>query len=271
MRRAIWERSIGDGSIRFKIAARRAPVNLVEEVEEIGAELNGRLFTDRKALLNRQIRVERVRAVDTVPTYSSNLVQTGLGEECTRAREWIIRLTEELQVVPRRSCNAAVESTWISINLAWNATRYRIAARAIAKRKGQAAGVGKHWTELPASNELIDNTADIAGKHLVSSEGQLIQAINNNLLFPDKTVAALHSRFAPGGIARGPTGCTLPSIVSIHGKSMRELLGKSDLKCIEVTVEIIAVIGDAVGPTALSASEERIRWNDMVSRIGTCR
>src|SRR5215471_7533785 len=105
----------------------------------------------------------------------------------------------------------------IPINLARNSTRYDVTARTVAKRKGQATGVGKHWTKLPASDDLIDNTADIAGKRLVLSEGQLVQAINNNLLFPDKTAAALHSRLAPGGISGGPIRGTLPCVVPVHG------------------------------------------------------
>lgn len=103
MRRAIRERSIADRSIRFKVAARRTPVNLVEDVEEICTELDGRLFTDRKALLDCQIRIEKVRTINAVPPNGSNLIQTRLCEECTWAGKWKVRLAEEVQVVARRA------------------------------------------------------------------------------------------------------------------------------------------------------------------------
>lgn len=162
-----------------------------------------------------------------------------------------------------------MECVRISIDLAWNAAWYHVTARTIAKREGKAGRVREHWAKLPASYELVDDRADIAGEHLVLPEGQLIQTINNDLLFPYKTVASLHSRLAPGGIAACPTRPTLPRIVSVERKSMRELLGKGDLKCVEVRVEIIAVVLNAVRPAALASSKERIGWW-IVSRVSAC-
>ena len=82
MRRAIWERSVADGSILFDIAAGCAEVDVVEDIERIHSELNRRHLVDREVLRHCQIRVEEMRSKDTVPANVSDLVQTRRCKRC---------------------------------------------------------------------------------------------------------------------------------------------------------------------------------------------
>src|SRR5260370_29454887 len=77
MRRAIREWSVADRTILIKVAARRAPVDFVEDIVEICAELHSRNLMDQEVLLDCHVRVELMRTEDAVPSHISNLIQTG--------------------------------------------------------------------------------------------------------------------------------------------------------------------------------------------------
>ena len=72
----VW--AAADRTILIEVAARCAVVDVVEHVEEICFELYGRNFTDGEVLLHRQVRIEKMRTEDAVPSYISDLVQTRL-------------------------------------------------------------------------------------------------------------------------------------------------------------------------------------------------
>src|SRR5260370_1250260 len=100
--------------------------------------------------------------------------------------------------MPWRTRNVRLEGPRISIDLARNAARYLIPARAIAKCKGKAAEIVEYWAELPPSDELVDNWICLAEKGFVAAERQLIPAVDYDLLLPDEAIASFDSRLAPG-------------------------------------------------------------------------
>src|SRR5215469_9517402 len=78
--RAVLERSAGNRSILFDVAAGCTKVYVVEHIEEICPELYGRDFLDREVLLDRQVRIENVRTKDAVSTNGPDLVKGGGGK-----------------------------------------------------------------------------------------------------------------------------------------------------------------------------------------------
>src|ERR1700704_3713986 len=77
MRRTIWEWSVADRAILIDVAAGCTVVDMVEDIERIHTELDRRNLVDGEVLLDRQVRIEKVRTKDAVPAYVTDLVQPG--------------------------------------------------------------------------------------------------------------------------------------------------------------------------------------------------
>ena len=150
MGRAIREGSTADCSILVDIAAGCTEVDVIEDIERVHAELNQRSLVDGKVLLEREVRIEHMRTKDAVSAYVSDLIQTRRREGRSQ------RLCLEVdQTVAGEAGDLRLECAGVSVDLAWDAAGDLIAARAIAERKRQTAGVVQHGAELPSSDDLV--------------------------------------------------------------------------------------------------------------------
>src|ERR1700716_4233316 len=122
-----------------------------------------------------------------------------------------------------------LESTRITIyptgRRAWNTC----IARAIGERKWKTTRVIENRTDLPTSDDLIHNSVCMGEQQLISTERQLSQAVDDDLLLSDKTVATLCCPWIPGVKATLPRGTPLPRIIRIQRISVGELLCQSYL------------------------------------------
>ena len=73
-----------------------------------------------------------------------------------------------------------------------------------------------------------------------------------------EAVVPLSGRVAPGVETALPADRVLPGIVCVHRQTAAEGLGERGLKGVVMGIEVIAVIGNAVGPAALTTPDKRI-------------
>lgn len=166
MRRTIWEWPVANRSVLVDVAAGAAEVDMVDDIERIHTELDRCHLADGEVLLNRQVHIEQVRSKDAVPSDVSDLIQAGHGEGGAQG----LRLEVD-QAIAGEAGDMRLERAWVSVDLARHAARYLITARAIAERKGKAAGVVEHWTKLPSSDDLVDDPVCVGKQRLVVPEG----------------------------------------------------------------------------------------------------
>ncbi len=119
---------------------------------------------------------------------------------------------------------------------------------------------------MPPSDDLVRDSAHVAAERLVSPERKFVQTVEDELLTAKEAVGPLSGRVAPGIVTALPADRVLPGIVCVHRQTMGELFGERDLKRVVMGIEVIAVIGDAVGPAALTSPDERIA--DVI--VGVC-
>src|SRR5260370_17109542 len=78
--RSIDARAVGDGSGVLDVSAWSAPVDVVEDIERIHAELERCDLPYREVLLHREVRIEEMRPKDAISPNGSNLIQTRGGK-----------------------------------------------------------------------------------------------------------------------------------------------------------------------------------------------
>src|ERR1700722_16491261 len=138
----------------------------------------------------------------------------------------------------------------ITVRLARCVARYRRGAIGIAEGEGQAALPDEDGADLPATDYPIHPRVDVAGEHLVSPEGQLPQGVRRERTAADGLIGTDNSLLVPGGEIACGVCPSLVRVIQVQAETLSKRLGKFCLQGVVVSVLVVSVVADALGPAA---------------------